>query len=220
MPNWVFCNLSVSGEKSAVETFDAEMKKPHPTFVYPEGQENRGYGHLDGKWKMTEGGEFSFWNAIAPEDLESYFTGSQWYDWNNRYWGTKWDVNVEDKDDYIGTDGSYNITYRFDTAWSPPTEVFVALCEKYPNLDLTLGYEEEQGWGGELQSDNDGGWYRSEEYDIPESHADYVERGKEDCCNCAEGDDEYWFDDCPREDEDEDESKTIIVNDLTSITVS
>ena len=64
------------------------------------------------------------------------------------------------------------------------------MCEKYPHLNLTLGFEEEQGWGGELQSDDEGGCYESESYDIPESHADYVARDREDSCNCAWADDE------------------------------
>jgi hypothetical protein len=219
MPNWVFCNLSVTGEKSAVEAFDAEMRKPYPVFTYPEGQENRGYGHLEGKWQMSEGGEFSFWNALAPTDLEAYFTGDTWYGWNTANWGCKWDAKVEDEDTFTHSTGEEQRTYRFDTAWSPPTGVFVALCAKYTNLSLSLSYEEEQGWGGELESDDEGGVVETESYDIPDSHADYVKRDREDSCNCAWADDESdWYDDCPREEEDE--SKTIIVTDLTSLVVS
>ena len=219
MPNWVFCNLSVTGEKDAVEAFDTEMRKPYPVFTYPEGQEERGYGHLDGKWQMSEGGEFSFWNALAPTDLEAYFTGDAWYGWNCANWGCKWDAKVEDEDSYDYPSGERSRTYRFDTAWSPPTGVFAALCEKYPHLELSLSYEEEQGWGGVLESDNEGGVIVAEEYDIPQSHADYVARDREDSCNCAWGDDESdWYDDCPREEEDE--NAVIIVNDLTSVTVS
>ena len=218
IPNWVFCNLSVTGEKDAIDLFDAEMRQPHPTFTYPEGQENRGYGHIDGQWKMTETEEFSFWNAVAPTNLESYFTGENWYGWNTANWGCKWDVNVEDEDTFEYPSGEWQHTYRFDTAWSPPTEAFTAMCAKYPHLNFTLGYEEEQGWGGELQSDDEGGVYQSEEYDIPSSHADYVARDREDSCNCANDEEEYWFSDCPREDEDEE--KTIIVKDLTSLVVS
>lgn len=215
MPNWVFCNLSVLGTKEQVEQFDADMKQPHPDFIYPEA------GHIaeEKKWAITKGGDFSFWNAVAPTDLESYFTGSKWYDWNCNNWGCKWDVNVEDEDTFTFPSGEESHTYRFDTAWSPPTGVFAALCAKYPELNLTLGFEEEQGWGGELQSDEEGGVIQTEEYDIPESHADYVARDREDSCNCAWADDESdWYNDCPREDEDE--SKVIVVNDLTSIMVS
>jgi hypothetical protein len=219
MPNWVFCNLSVTGEKSAVEAFDAEMRKPYPTFAYAEGEENRGYGHLDGKWTMTEGGEFSFWNAVAPTDLEAYFTGDTWYGWNSSNWGCKWDANIQDEDSYDFPSGEHQRTYRFDTAWSPPREVFVAICAKYPTLDFGLSYEEEQGWGGELDSDGEGGVVQTEEYDIPQSHADYDKRGNEDLCLCAsESDPEEMYDDCPPAIEANlNENKLIPITDLTSV---
>ena len=218
MPNWVFCNLSVSGEKDAVEQFDSEMRKPHPTFV---AKPDEAWGHQDGMWQTTEGEKFSFWNAVAPTNLEHYFTGENWYNWNCANWGCKWDVDVEDEDSYESTDGSgdQNKMYRFDTAWSPPIEAFSAMCAKYTNLRFSLSYEEEQGWGGEVCSDDEGGIYVSEEYDIPSSHADYVARDREDSCNCMSGDDEeYWFDDCPREEEDE--NAVIVVEDLTTLVVS
>lgn len=219
MPNWVFCTLSVTGTEDAVEAFDAEMRKPYPTFTYPEGEENRGYGHLDGKWSMSEGGEFSFWNALAPTDLVAYFTGDAWYGWNCANWGVKWDAKVEDEDSYTFPSGERQRTYRFDTAWSAPTGAFAGMCEKFPNLNLSLEFEEEQGWGGTIESDGEGGWSETESYDIPNSHADYASRDREDSCNCAWADDESdWYDDCPREEEDEE--KTIIVNDLTSLVVS
>jgi hypothetical protein len=38
----------------------------------------------------------------------------------------------------------------------------------------------------------------SDEWDIPQSHADYVSRDNEDGCACAQGwDEEDWYDDCP-----------------------
>jgi hypothetical protein len=215
MPNWVFCNLSVSGTKEEVETFDADMKKPIPVFARDP---NNTWGHKEGVWDMSEGGEFSFWNAVAPSNLEEYFTGDNWYGWNSTNWGCKWDANVQDEDSYDFPTGEHQRTYRFDTAWSPPREAFVAMCAKYPTLDFGLSYEEEQGWGGELDSDGEGGVVQSVEYDIPQSHADYVARANEDICTCASEVEQFWFDDCPREDEDE--SKTIVVEDLTSLMVS
>lgn len=212
MPNWVFCNLTASGTAEQVAKFDIDMKQPHPTFVPKEDDK---WGHKEGEHKLTENEDFSFWNAVAPTDLEHYFSGENWYNWNCANWGTKWDVNVEDEDLWTGADGTANKTYRFDTAWSPPSEAFIAICAKYPDMDFTLSYEEEQGWGGELQSDDEGGVIQTEEYDIPQSHADYASRDREDSCNCASEDEEYWYDDCPRPEEDE--NKVIVVTDLTSV---
>ncbi len=44
-----------------------------------------------------------------------------------------------------------SLAYRFNTAWSPPTEAISKLSLQYPDLDFELSYEEETGWGGLLQ---------------------------------------------------------------------
>ena len=50
-----------------------------------------------------------------------------WYEWRNRYWGTKW--NVCDKG---LSEGPHEI--RFTTAWSPVYAIAGALSEKYPGV--------------------------------------------------------------------------------------
>ena len=44
-----------------------------------------------------------------------------WYDWRIEKWGTKWDVRDIEGDSVA--DGSL-IQIQFDTAWSPPLEIF------------------------------------------------------------------------------------------------
>ena len=54
-------------------------------------------------------------------DLILKYGVDNWYDWHCNYWGTKWDVDVQDN----GYDSSGDETYinlSFDSAWSPPTE--------------------------------------------------------------------------------------------------
>ena len=216
MPNWVYTTMTVSGDPEDVQTFIGEMSTPIPTFVYPEG----GYIAEDGKWK-TEEVTFSFWNVIAPTDLKSYFTGDTWYNWNISNWGVKWDAKMND--DVVGghtvdlhADGCGSVTYSFDTAWGAPTEVFQALAKKYPHLEFDIEYEEEQGWGGSY-SGSGGELLLSGEYDIPNSHADYTERGRE--CDCSwNTDPEDLYPDCPERIEYEnDPNKLIAVTDLTSL---
>jgi hypothetical protein len=83
------------------------------------------------------------------------FKGDNWYDWNVRNWGTKWDVAVHDGDKYpeteITDENDVSIGYRFNTAWSPPIEVISVLAKQYPNCTFSLGFEEETGWGGEVE---------------------------------------------------------------------
>lgn len=181
----------------------------------------------------------SFWNFIAPtdEELPYYFghktkpedeadpnatteermakaltfSGSGWYDWNVRNWGTKWDANDEDGEipDLENLQSQDTITYRFSTAWSIPEPIFRAMVEQHPELDFDFECEEEQGWGANFtSSDGDEDGERSliltKEWDIPASHADYVERDNEDGCVCSwdSDDPDNWFEDCPRPEKD------------------
>lgn len=226
MPNWVYNSVVVSGDKLELDKLQAQLNSPI-TKNYPESK----YNNDTQKWEHTPSIQvysnpvFAFWNVVAPTDLEAYYgeqkekvgldnftqdfhnalaNDDSWYWWNNRNWGTKWDIAVEDGVQYSNTeleitnDGS--LMYRFETAWSPVPEIFNVLSVKYPELEFDYEYEEEQGWGGKAV------WLGGEcisrdEYDIPTSHADYVDLGKD--CNCYHEDNsEYWFKDCPI-DEDE-----------------
>lgn len=206
MPNWVYNNLSIDGTAEQISIIKEVLTVARP---YHHDTEN-------GKWVMSEGGTYTFWGVVAPDNLEEYFGSSSttlgWYDWNCEHWGTKWDMcNPE-----VHIDDPETLQVAFETAWSPPTEWFSALVAKFPELAISLSYEEEQGWGGEYSSNGDGTWSQTEEYDIPSSHADYASRDREDSCNCAYDDDEStWYDDCPRAEEDE--NVVIVVTDLTTV---
>lgn len=220
MPNWVFNNMNVTGEKTAVEQFIADMSKPIQTFK--DDPENK-WGHLDGQWEEYADVVFSFWNIIAPTDLEHYFSGSAWYDWNCNNWGTKWDAKVDEStvdelDKGELANGQYYVTYRFDTAWGAPFEVFTALAKKYSHLEFNIEWEEEQGFGAELVG-MDGEISVTREWDIPSSHADFVERGKVEDCICSyESEPDNMFNDCPENVEaDENEDKLRPVSDLTLV---
>lgn len=236
MPNWVFSSVVISGEKSELDKLQAQLNKP-VTKNFPDSN----YNQETKKWEHTPATQhysnpvFSFWNVIAPTDLEAYYgedkdeksdafsadgsfdnnkfiadfntslkTNENWYWWNLRNWGTKWDIAVVDgKQEYSSTNleitDEGDLMYHFETAWSPVFEIFDKLSEQYPSLTFDYEYEEEQGWGGEATWSG-GSLTYEDKYDIPSSHADYAERGREDSCNCMHEDDqEYWFVDCPRE---------------------
>jgi hypothetical protein len=65
-----------------------------------------------------------------------------WYDWCCENWGTKWNAyNSEITED----DVEYgHLVISFQTAWSPPTPVYEALAEKFPNVDIE-GYWSDEG---------------------------------------------------------------------------
>jgi Ferredoxin-like domain in Api92-like protein len=206
MPNWVRNSVIVSAK--------SETKS-----IFIEGPTNKNlrefFDKITAKHPLAnnEDGEFSFHNVIEPdpEIWSDYDTGpvslstkadnpNNWYDWNIEHWGTKWDV-IDCSSSFWKSDKTENIELSFNTAWSPPEPIineFIDICRK-KKLNLSWYFEEEQGWGGRVIV-KDGEVFISE-WDIPESHEDYEEIGKE--CVCMWNPEaEYWFDDCPNKEEE------------------
>jgi len=157
MPNWVYNGLTIEGNPDSVNKLVEQMNTPFTRneTLYPFPI-------------------FSFWNIIKPTDLEAYdnqpnrtlpieeqlkFEGDDWYSWNVRNWGTKWDVAVSNDEKYPDTyiegpvaNGDNSVVYyRFNTAWGVAEPALAELSSQYPELLFTLSYEEETGWGGELE---------------------------------------------------------------------
>lgn len=206
MPNWVFNTVTITAETEAEkDSFKEQMAKPH--------QES--HTKMDGTVKEDTVEEvFSFWNLKPPPKsaIESgeYFathgfsasgvelghSKNNWYEFNYREWGTKWDACYSE----IESENKTTIAYNFSTAWSAPEPIFKAIRYRYPNLHVHIHYQEESGWGSELESDEEYGYTVLESWDIPSSHAEYVGRDQEDNCVCAyEMDEEELFSDCPRD---------------------
>lgn len=116
----------------------------------------------------------SFNRVIPRPDDED-----DWYTWHTTQWGTKWDAcNPESE-----LDGS--LYYRFDTAWNAPIPVFERLSVQYPDVTITLSFEEEQGWGGERMWQA-GNLLDTSDYDIPTSHEERLERNQYCWCEPTE----------------------------------
>ncbi|MFM7088488.1 MAG: hypothetical protein ACKOW9_03075 [Candidatus Paceibacterota bacterium] len=129
-----------------------------------------------------DGDVFSFEKILPrPEDE------SDWYNWNIANWGTKWDAARSE----VIKDEAGVLVYRFDTAWSPPFPVIKALSAKYSTAPIKMVFEEEQGWGGVAEA-LDGEISIVKEWDIPETHAEVVNRGGE--CGCDDA--RSWYGDC------------------------
>jgi hypothetical protein len=213
--------MEVSGKREDLLAFNEKAGRGHDTGFVEDSQT---WNEETKSWDKIPEGErvikhdtdkptaISFWNFIRPSDdeLPYYFgqkdspkTGgelyasSDWYGWNINHWDTKWDAN----DDYISYGNpeelkdTDSLGYQFQTARSIPEKVFVAMVEQHPELSFTFGCEEEQGWGAEF-SGKDGKLTLDKEWDIPQSHADWVALGREDSCVCGWADDDT-FSDCP-----------------------
>jgi hypothetical protein len=166
MPNWVYNGLTIEGNAEQVKSLIKQMNKPFVDSIKPNG--DLAYSIQQRKYVNPI---FSFRNIIAPTDMEAYhsvptfpekfdmkFEGNDWYNFNNREWGTKWDVAVAEGDEYPTTNiqesengENYVVHYNFETAWSRPLPAIEKLSAQYPTLLFTLSYEEETGWGGEME---------------------------------------------------------------------
>jgi hypothetical protein len=216
MPNWVFNGLTIEGSPDSVNKLVAQMNKP---FV------NKVESHGDLAFNIKEikhsNPVFAFHNIYSYLDAgitdEEYcqqpprtedFTNwmkhetQDWYNFNNREWGTKWDVAVSDDDKYSDTyiqgptENGENLVvyYNFNTAWSVPYPAMKKLSAQYPDLLFTLSFEEETGWGGETEflrgeviSESDYGW-KCRECDHTEEETPYCETCEYDMCpSCGYG---------------------------------
>ena len=63
----------------------------------------------------------------------------RWYNWRVHNWGTKWDCYTLELDD---TDMPHGFEVNFETAWSPPEEVWYAIREQFDDLSISWFYDE------------------------------------------------------------------------------
>ena len=166
MPNWVYNAVSIYGNASDIAKLKSQLNQP---FTVKHTNFNVETGKFEEKLTNYTNPVFAFWNIVKPTDMDAYygpqpevdltkpitFSSDHWYDWNVRNWGTKWDVAVSEDEKYPETElmeeNANNLIYRFNTAWSYPEPAVMKLAEQYPDLTFNLDYEEETGWGGEIE---------------------------------------------------------------------
>jgi len=193
MPNWVYNSVNISGDADKVRAMETKLAAPY---------------------KEVDNGPINFLNLIAPPDehWDAYNSGPiafgsemeknpyNWYDWNCNNWGCKWNAGGFDSYAVMQTmhDGGLDYGLKFSTAWSPPEGIMRVLSELClaEGLRLDWHWEEEQGFGEEWETVDDE-FTLVDSWDIPESHADYKHRDKEDSCPCQWADFDFHFDDCP-----------------------
>lgn len=150
MPNWCFNHVEVTAPNlQRMQEFIDFCSKPHIAL-------------WDGEKEETG----VFWNFASPTDLNTYFGISaeehpyeksddimtnvlnsltydnDSYSWNVRNWGTKWDIDpVFDNIQEI-SDGTAFLNWNFDTAWSPPLEIYSLMAETFPDFEFEIEYFE------------------------------------------------------------------------------
>ena len=202
MPNWVSNSVRVTGDKEELKRFAEQAGRSY----------TRKYQDIEGKWYEAESNNehLSFWNFVRPDNsiLDEYWGSERqdlsleerlrhktnhWYDWNVRNWGCKWDASDVYFEDWDG-----ELAYDFETPWSYPEDVLVAMVAQYPTLTFSIRFLEEQGWGGEALGMN-GEFSITDEWDIPCTHEERMMHiGYCWCEEMRDDEAEYMYDDCPR----------------------
>ena len=204
MPNWVYNQISIEGPKNEIADIKKQLNQPFTTIQDNYNQETK-------KWEKKEFAYsnpiFAFWNIHRPLDMETYnlqedpnadktklFDGNNWYNWNVREWGTKWDVGLRDNERFSDTElleeTDTSLLYSIHTAWSPPSSAIQKLSKFVPDCLVVLTYQEEQGWGGEVTY-LDGLLIIEEEYDSKcfecgaENTMEYCEHCEDEMCTAC-----------------------------------
>lgn len=203
MPNWVENTINITGSVEDIADFKAKASQAKTTV-------------WDNKEELDKS-VLSFINFISPpqeaiasgeyygthgwkEGKEVGKTPNNWYEFNNREWGTKWDASDPELRDEDATE----LSYYFQTAWAPPEPVFRAMAKQHPKLTFQFHSVEEQGWGVEYEGIS-GELVITDRWDIPATHADSLLRKNSCYCQWADpiDDRENFFSDCPKLDPEE-----------------
>lgn len=163
MPNWCENIIEIKGSKDLINKFDKQFKTNSvvynggTTYAHSENlqeiikeleDKDREYNIIktdDSRFKIpfisdtVEKNDYSF-NNFIPMSKEDFL--SDWYNWSLQNWGTKWDVsevyvnNIDDKEK------NSEISYIFNTAWSPCIPVVEVMSEQYRDLVIKYLYNE------------------------------------------------------------------------------
>lgn len=143
MTDWVECYLVITGPDADIARLKERVARPYESFfVGGSGRQER----------HEEVGDFLLWNCArpAPDTLPDYWSGKAvgrdestpyWYRWNVSNWGTKWEVGGDFADSLDSAEPGC-LTYRFDTAYTPPLEAVRRLSRDYPSVEFILEAEE------------------------------------------------------------------------------
>ena len=133
MPNWTANTIEITATTEAIASFKQFMGKDNGGFCFKK--------LVPPPADMFEG------DLGDKERAECEEKGiANWHDWQTENWGTKWNAcNVTSEEEtFFNWDAKYTaITYQFNTPWCPPLKVFKALKKRFPDLEITGGYEAE-----------------------------------------------------------------------------
>lgn len=161
MPNWCENTLTVKGSKAELNKFKKQAKReggeyktdlsisnffPLPKELKDTRSPVQIVSEKDYKKEVEKAKEeaknpdFQIGLPITKKmsnELIKKFGADNWYDWQVRNWGIKWDVNA-----VLSQDTNSKLVYTFDSPWSPPIAFLMKISELFPKLVFSLAYEE------------------------------------------------------------------------------
>ena len=133
MPNWCNNNITIKGPKAKLDQLEqAARKGEFLNFLYPMPKDLEG----------TEA------NGTTRKNLEKLYGHSDWYSWRTTNWSTKWEIDIYDgsistKRELLGPEeGEAELSFGFDTAWSPPIGAYEHYIENNPDVSFNAYYFE------------------------------------------------------------------------------
>lgn len=139
MPNHCSNRLFVLGEPNEVAAFVAKCRNPKYTGVPSDKNETsveflifqNNYPCPQELYEVTA--DFT----KKPDMIEKY-GASDWYDWCNTYWGTKWG----DYDTEIIHESEGVAVFSFTTAWAPGVSGLARISQDNPSMVFVNTYDE------------------------------------------------------------------------------
>lgn len=137
MPNHIQNKLQFKGTKEQVRAIKLfirsdEIEKGHPRARMDFNKIIPSHPDLD----ISSPPHTEAEKAKAMENIKKYGAPT-WYEWACQNWGTKWNAySTPDKRDRVDT-------IYFQTAWSLPFPVILALSKKFPAVTIIVSYADE-----------------------------------------------------------------------------
>lgn len=134
MPNHILNVVTVIGEVEEVKRMRTAIKGYGKAKDFNE-KEEKFYELIIDFSKIVFCPPNIFQGGLSQDDEKKYGKENCWYHWNIENWGTKWSAY-----------DSHNISdteFSFQTAWSHPQPIFVALSEYFPKLVFDVKYADE-----------------------------------------------------------------------------
>lgn len=130
MPNWCSNDIKIYGNEGTIKALTNVIKSLN---VSVNGDKDNLFQSLIG----------------LPDGMTEAEYKKNWFNTNNDWFGTKWDVEVAS--DCFDFKKAGEILFFCETAWSPPIPFLVKMCEMY-KLNAYIFYEEGgMGFSGETK---------------------------------------------------------------------